>query len=61
MSRTYEQLEPVISALDERISAKAAQIAQNTSDISSVKENLSDLGLSVVDGAVNITYEEVSA
>ena len=29
--------------------------------ISDLKSDLSDLGLSVVDGAINITYEEVSA
>lgn len=43
-------------------------IATNTQDISDLKDGLddlkddfSDLGLSVVDGKINITYEEVSA
>lgn len=36
--------------------------AKKTGDeISALKEDLSNLGLSVVDGAINITYEEVSA
>ena len=42
--------------------AGAAADAKKTGDeISDLKENLSNLGLSVVDGAINITYEEVSA
>lgn len=28
--------------------------------ISDLKEDINDLGLSVVDGAINITYQEVS-
>lgn len=42
-------------------------IATNTQDISDLKDGLDDLkeefsniGLSVVDGAINITYQEVS-
>ena len=31
------------------------------SDVTDLKEDFADLGLSVVDGKINITYEEVSA
>ena len=31
-----------------------------TNELSSLKSEFTDLGLSVVDGAINITYEEVS-
>lgn len=40
---------------------KAADAKKTGDEISDLKEELSDLGLSVVDGAINITYEEVSA
>ena len=43
------------------INAKSAQIDENTDEIEALKNTLSALGLSVVDGAINITYEEVSA
>lgn len=35
--------------------------AKARQDVSDLKEDFSDLGLSVVDGKINITYEEVSA
>jgi len=35
--------------------------SQLSEDVSDLKEEFSDLGLSVVDGKINITYEEVSA
>ena len=42
--------------------AGAAADAKKTGDeISQLKSELSDLGLSVVNGTINITYEEVSA
>ena len=37
-----------------------ATAATNTQDITQLKEDINDLGLSVVDGAINITYQEVS-
>jgi hypothetical protein len=42
--------------------AGAAADAKETGDqISQLKSELNDLGLSVVDGTINITYEEVNA
>lgn len=35
--------------------------AKARQDVSDLKDDFSDLGLSVVDGKINITYEEVSA
>ena len=58
-----EHLEPGGSVpIDDTLSISgAAADAKKTGDeISELKEELSDLGLSVVDGAINITYEEVS-
>ena len=40
MSRTYEQLEPVISALDERISANASQIDGLPENVTELNERL---------------------
>ena len=34
--------------------------AQARQDVSDLKEEFSNIGLSVVDGAINITYQEVS-
>ena len=50
MSRTYEQLEPVISALDERINAKSEQIDALDTRVTAVEGDVSDLreGLSDV-------------
>lgn len=36
-----------------------ATAATNTQDISSLKEEFSNIGLSVVEGKLNITYKEV--
>lgn len=51
----------------ETLSQSVAQIATNTqnitqlqADTSSLKEEFSNIGLSVVDGAINTTYQEVS-
>lgn len=44
----------------ETLSGTVAQIATNTQDISSLKEEFTAIGLSVVDGAINTTYQEVS-
>lgn len=38
-----------------------AKVAVNTQDITALKEDILDIGLSVVEGKLNITYEEVSA
>ena len=43
MSRSYEQLEPVISALDERIWAKAEQINALDARVTAVEGDISDL------------------
>lgn len=43
MSRTYEQLEPVISALDDRISANAEQIDALDTRVTGVEGDVSDL------------------
>jgi len=43
MSRTYQQLEPVISALDERIGAKAEQIDALDTRVTGVEGDVSDL------------------
>ena len=37
-----------------------AKIAVNTQDISGLKEEFANIGLSVVEGKLNITYQEVS-
>ena len=37
-----------------------ARIATLEADTSTLKEEFSNIGLSVVDGAINITYQEVS-
>lgn len=50
MSRTYEQLEPVISALDERIK-------KTGDEISELKEDLSDIGEIV--GIRNVNFTEI--
>ena len=42
------------------LSQSVEQIATNTQDITQLKEDITSLGLSVVDGAINITYQEVS-
>lgn len=39
----------------------AADAKKTGDELLDLKEDLSDLGLSVVDGAINITYEEVNA
>ena len=43
MSRTYEQLEPVISALDDRISANAEQIDALDTRVTAVEGDIDDL------------------
>lgn len=48
---------------DEAISLLNEQVGELNDDVGELKENISnfnDLGLSVVDGAINITYEETS-
>ena len=40
---------------------KAADAKKTGDELEQLKSDLTDLGLSVVDGAINITYEEVSA
>ena len=40
---------------------KAADAKKTGDEIDQLKSELSDLGLSVVNGTINITYEEVSA
>lgn len=40
---------------------KAADAKKTGDEISQLKSDLTDLGLSVVNGTINITYEEVSA
>ena len=49
------------SASAESIAESAAQIQENADDIAQLKSKFTNLGLSIVDGAINITYEEVSA
>lgn len=44
----------------ETLSESVEQIATNTQDITALEEDINNLGLSVVDGAINITYQEVS-
>lgn len=39
----------------------AAETTAREAAVTELKNDLNDLGLSVVDGAINITYEEVSA
>lgn len=59
-----EHVDPVGSAVvvDNTLTIQgAAADAKKTGDeISGLKEDINDLGLSVVDGAINITYQEVS-
>ena len=43
------------------VTGAAADAKKTGDEITSLKEDLDDLGLSVVDGKINITYEEVSA
>lgn len=43
------------------IEGAAADAKETGKDINYLKNTLSNLSLSVVDGAINITYEEVSA
>jgi hypothetical protein len=43
------------------IEDKAADAKETGDQIAGIKRELTDLGLSVVDGAINITYEEASA
>jgi hypothetical protein len=39
----------------------STKMEENAKDIEALKSGLNDLGLSVVDGTINITYEEVNA
>lgn len=52
-----------IPAIDDSLSqeGEAADAKAVGDEIAGVKRGLTDLGLSVEDGAINITYEEVSA
>ena len=53
-----------VPQVDSNFTGTAGQVPDSKKvkdEISSLKEELNDLGLSVVDGAINITYEEVSA
>jgi len=43
MSRTYEQLEPVISALDERIKKTGDEISESKEDLTSLEDSLDEL------------------
>lgn len=43
------------------IAGAAADAKETGDELDELKNTLSDLGLSVVSGAINITYEEVSA
>lgn len=45
---------------DEAISLLNEQVCELNDDVGELKENFNDLGLSVVDGAINITYEEAT-
>lgn len=45
---------------DEAIRLLNEQVGELNDDVGELKENFNDLGLSVVDGAINITYEETS-
>jgi len=54
MSRTYEQLEPVISALDERISVKAEQINALDTRVTAVEGNVDDIKSAITLEKVNI-------
>ena len=44
----------------ETLSGSVAQITTNTQDITQLKEDIANIGLSVVDGKLSITYQEVS-
>ena len=48
----------VASAVTDEVAGTKEQIEENTADISLVKSHLEAIGFTVVDGAVNITYEE---
>ena len=42
-----------------KLTTHTQKIAALEEDTSSLKDDINDLGLSVVDGAINITYQEV--
>lgn len=60
-----EHVDPVGSAVvvDDTLSitGAAADAKKAGDELTSLKEELSDIGLSVVEGKLNITYEEVTA
>lgn len=56
-----EQAEEVAESIPEDYTALSNGVDQLKNALSDVKEDINDLGLSVVDGKLNITYEEVTA
>lgn len=59
-----ENIEPGAAAVIDKtltIDGAAADAKVVGDELTDVKSDLSDLGLSVVNGTINITYEEVSA
>ena len=60
---TIPEIDSTLSTAGKAADAKETgdKISELKEDTTQLKNTLSDLGLSVVDGAINITYEEVSA